>query len=278
MCDSPYCFEGTCTEQTDDGATGPRPLEPPSLELPSADAPAAAAAAAASSGPTRPPPPLQPRRGCLWDFKCITRPCGLVRCEKFWSLAFAIAHDPVAEEAMKYMLANDRVSMKTKSHEGTVWRQRRGVDDGNWVYAVLWCAVVWESGSDSTVKRLVQQRYSSLQPTHGLSGNAIELMGDCIENMLADARLTGPAIPKEIRAQRHILMKLVRDFDDNIFGLDRLLVVEGGPPMNRDRPCPWTFGVLTWLAHNGNLDQVAITVAHMAGSCQHVKLDSSRPA
>ena len=197
MCDSPYCFEGKCTEQTDDGATGPRP--------------------------TRPPPPLQ-LRGCLWDFRRITQPCGLARCEKFWSLAFAIAHDPVAEEALKYMLANDRVSMKTKSHQGTVWRQGRGVDDGNWFYAVLWCAVVWKSGSDSTVKRLVQH-YSSLQPTHGLSGNAIELMSDCIVNMLADARLTGPAIPKDIRAQRNMLMKSVRDFDDNIFGLDRQLVV-----------------------------------------------------
>ena len=277
MCDSPYCFEGTCTEQTDDGATGPRPLEPPSLELPSADAPAAAAAAAASSGPTRPPPPLQPRWGCLWDFKRITRPCGLVRCEKFWSLAFAIAHDPVAEEAMKHMLANDRVSMKAKSHQGAVWRSRRWVDDGNWVYAALWCAVVVEGGSDSIAKRLVL-RWPSLQPTHGMSGKAIELMGDCIENMLAEALLTGPAIPTVIRTQREQLMKLVRDFGNTIFALDKLLVVEDGPPRSGDRPCPWTFVVLTWLAHNENLDQVAITVAHMAGSCQHVKLDSSRPA
>ena len=83
--------------------------------------------------------PSAARWGCLWDFRRITRQCGLDGCAKFWSLAFAIAHDPVAEEALKYMLADDRVSMKTKSHQGTVWRQGRGVMTA--IGSMLFCGV-----------------------------------------------------------------------------------------------------------------------------------------
>lgn len=276
LCDSPDCFEGACTrtEQTDDGATRPQTstpcLRPPSLLLPRPLQPEVGEENEETAQlPETNDMPSAARWGCLWDFRRITRPSGLAGSAKFWSLASAIAHDPVAEEAMKHMLANDRVSMKAKSHQGAVWRNRRWVDDGNWIYAALWCAVVVESRSDSIVKHLVF-RWPSLQPTHGLSFKAIELMGDCIENMLAEALLTGPAIPTVIRTQREQLMKLVRDFGDTIVALDHLLVVEDGPPRSRDRPCPWTFGVLTFWARNGDLHQVAIIGARMAGSCRHV--------
>ena len=99
-----------------------------------------------------------------------------------------------------------------------------------------------------------------------------------IENMLADALCTGPAVLIHVRQQREQLMKSVRDFGDTISSLDRLLVVDGGPPLSCQRPCPWTFGVLTYWARYGDLDQVASIVARMAGSCRHVALESRRPA
>ena len=303
LCDSPDCFEGACTrtEKTDDGATRPQTSTPclGPLSLPSPQS----LQHTPSGQPAQPTPEVdetlpgqaaQPTQeveareetaqwaqtntwDCVWDFRKITRPSGQVCSATFWRIAYSIAHDPAAKEAMRFMCEHDRVLMKEKSHNGVVWKKGRRVDLGNWIYAALWCAIVVQSDPDSIVKHLVG-RWPSLKPTHGLSDKAIAMMGDMIENMLADALCTGPAVPIHVRQQREQLMKSVRDFGDTISSLDRLLVVDGGPPLSCQRSCPWTFGVLTYWARYGDLDQVASIVARMAGSCRHVALESRRPA
>ena len=296
LCDSPDCFEGACThtEQTDDGATGPqtstpcwRPLSlpsPQSLPHTPPGQPAQPTPEVDETPPgqgAQPMPEVEKREktapraqanawDCVWDFRKITGPSGQVGSATFWRIAFCIAHNSVAEESMRRMWAHDRDFMKEQSHHGVVWRKGRGVDIGTWTYAALWCAIWEQSDPDSLVKCLVD-RWPWLKPTHGLPDTAIVLMSDMIENMLADALCTGPAVPIDVRQQRDQLMELVRDFEDTISSLDMLLVVDGGPPLSCQRPCPWTFAVLTYWARYCDLHSVASIVGIL-------QLGSRRPA
>ena len=132
---------------------------------------------------------------------------------KLKATASQVARSESLLEVMLQVQKMSRDEMKSLSHEGAIYKDRKHWDAGNLAYSLLWQLILEDLGvscpEHPALKLLTT--YPSLE-MEARSLGSMELQGDMIECLLATVRLRGPIIPKETSRERELVHSQVRQF------------------------------------------------------------------
>ena len=148
----------------------------------------------------------------------------------------SILNSPVLLDTLAF-LSNVHITWQTVkdiSHDGAVWYggRRSWVDLGNWSYACLYNCL-WRLssfGDDHVMVHALLKDLAAKWPSLELKAEpttaSIERKGDIMEVVLAQCRLTGPAVDPGVRAARISLNGKFRNWADAMDELDHVVTVE----------------------------------------------------
>jgi len=151
--------------------------------------------------------------------------------------------DELIPGVMFDIVCEPRDAFKHTSNHGAIWIKGRGIDLGNFSYALLYILMMEDALENSEAPDGVpgmylalRDRYESLDIAHG----NWELKGDVIECILSKALQTGPSVHPDDVKQRCEFMSVMRCFAK---WFDRLLHIISrnghlteGPPLVRHLP------------------------------------------
>ena len=147
----------------------------------------------------------------------------------------SILNSPVLLDTLVFLQHLTRQAVQDMSHYGAVFyggRQRRWVDLGNWSYACLYNCLYRRSsfrgdhvGVHSLLNALAA-KWPSVELKAAPTTGSIELKGDIMEAVLAQCRLTGPAVATGVRDARISLNDKFKNWAAAMDELDHVITVD----------------------------------------------------
>jgi len=133
----------------------------------------------------------------------------------------------------------DSAASKQLSYDGFVYiRERRklcATDQGNWVYSLLygWLLCCRPPRDVAQLLEQISGRFATLGRGHPTTESSMNRRGDVLEVVLAECRLTGPAIPQALREEREHAHGLIRKFCLTLEKLHQILAVDEPVPKSQ---------------------------------------------
>ena len=137
--------------------------------------------------------------------------------------------DGFVDSVCSRILLMERAEFEAWSAEGAVYHPscRSSTDAGNWIYFFLYVWMVQRArvlpDQQGNSLLLLGTRYASLHLDALYTGTTVEIAGDVIECLLAEARLTGPVVCPRQRTLRISAGHHMREFCNQASHLVQIL-------------------------------------------------------